>query len=54
VSELEDLPGVGPVIAARIVSYRDVNGPFTSIESLGEVSGIGESILGSIRDIARL
>lgn len=54
VSELEDLPGVGPVIAARIVSYREVNGPFTSIESLGEVSGIGESILGSIRDIARL
>jgi len=54
VSELEDLPGVGPVIAARIVSYRETNGPFTSIDALGEVSGIGDSIMGSIRDIATL
>lgn len=54
VSELEDLPGVGPVIAARIVSYREANGPFTSIDGLGEVSGIGDSIMGSIRDIATL
>ena len=54
VSELEDLPGVGPVIAARIVSYREANGPFTSIDALGEVSGIGDSILGSVRDIATL
>ena len=53
-SELEGLPGVGPAIAARIVSYRQTNGPFTSIDSLGDVSGIGEAILGSIRDIARL
>lgn len=53
-SELEDLPGVGPVIAARIVSYREANGPFTSIDALGEVSGIGDSILGSVRDIATL
>ena len=54
VSELEDLPGVGPVIAARIVSYREANGPFTSIDGLGEVSGIGDSIMGSVRDIATL
>ncbi len=53
-NELEDLPGVGPVIAERIVRYREANGPFTSIDALGEVSGIGDSILGSIRDIARL
>jgi competence protein ComEA len=53
-SELEELPGVGPVIAARIVSYREANGPFTSIDALGEVSGIGDSILGSVRDIATL
>jgi len=53
-SELEGLPGVGPAIAARIVSYRETNGPFTSIDALGDVSGIGEAILGSIRDIARL
>jgi competence protein ComEA len=54
VNELEDLPGVGPVIAARIVSYREANGPFTSIDGLGEVSGIGDSIMGSVRDIATL
>jgi competence protein ComEA len=54
VSELEDLPGVGPIIAARIVSYREANGPFTSIDGLGEVSGIGDSIMGSVRDIATL
>jgi competence protein ComEA len=54
VSELEDLPGVGPVIAARIVSYREANGPFTSIDALGEVSGIGDSIMSSVRDIATL
>jgi len=54
VSELEDLPGVGPVIAARIVSYRETNGPFTSIDGLGEVSGIGDSIMSSVRDIATL
>lgn len=54
VSELEDLPGVGPVIAARIVSYREANGPFTSIDALGEVSGIGDSIMDSVRDIATL
>jgi competence protein ComEA len=54
VSELEDLPGVGPVIAARIVSFREKNGPFTTIDELGEVSGIGDSIMGSVRDIATL
>jgi len=54
VNELEDLPGVGPVIAARIVSYREANGPFTSIDALGEVSGIGDSIMSSVRDIATL
>lgn len=53
-SELEDLPGVGPVIAARIVSYRQANGPFTSIDALGQVSGIGDSIMNSVRDIATL
>ncbi len=53
-SQLEDLPGVGPVIAARIVAYREANGPFVSIDALGEVSGVGDSILGSILDIARL
>lgn len=40
--ELDELPGVGPAIAARIIAHREENGPFTTLESLTEVSGIGE------------
>ena len=39
--QLEDLPGVGPVMAGNIVAWRDANGPFTSIDQLQEISGIG-------------
>lgn len=39
---LETLPGVGPVLAQRIVEWRTEHGRFTTIEELGEVSGIGE------------
>lgn len=42
-AELEDLPGVGPVLAGRIAAYRDEQGGFTSIDELQEVSGIGPS-----------
>ena len=49
-SELDSLPGVGPVIAARIVSYREDNGPFESIEALLDVPGIGEAKLADLRD----
>lgn len=38
---LETLPGVGPVMAANIISWRDQNGTFTSVEQLQEVTGIG-------------
>ena len=48
--ELDELPGIGPVIAERIVQWREENGPFTSIDELGEVSGIGPSIIEQIRD----
>ncbi len=41
VSEFDSLPGIGPVIAARIVAYRTVNGPFMSVDDLQKVSGIG-------------
>jgi competence protein ComEA len=50
-SALEDLPGVGPVLAERIVAYREANGPFEEIEDLLEVPGIGEAKLASMRDL---
>lgn len=53
-SELQSLPGVGPVLAERIVSYRDENGPFREVEDLLDVPGIGESKLSSLRDLVRV
>jgi competence protein ComEA len=49
-SELESLPGVGPVIAERIVTYREEHGLFESIEDLLDVPGIGEAKLADLRD----
>ena len=42
VADLEKLPGVGPSTAARIIEYREKNGPFKKIEELMNVKGIGE------------
>ncbi|HEX7135944.1 MAG TPA: ComEA family DNA-binding protein, partial [Iamia sp.] len=42
-AELEELPGVGPSIAAAIVAFRQENGGFTSVEDLLDVRGIGEA-----------
>jgi len=49
--ELEELPGIGEVLAERIVSFRETNGPFKSIEEIKKVSGIGEKKFESIRDL---
>jgi len=48
--ELEALPGVGPVLAERIVAYRDEHGPFAVVEDLLEVPGIGEAKLAALRE----
>lgn len=42
-AELETLPGIGPVTAQHIVEYRQAHGPFSTIEEIMEVSGIGPS-----------
>lgn len=48
--ELEKLPGIGPVLAERILEYRGEYGDFQEIEEVMEVSGIGEKIFGKIQD----
>ena len=42
-AQLDTLPGVGPAIAARIISYREKNGPFKTVEDLRKVPGMGAS-----------
>jgi competence protein ComEA len=48
--ELEELPGIGEELAKRIVDYREKNGPFTSIEDVMNVAGIGKKKFESIKD----
>ncbi|WP_432535902.1 ComEA family DNA-binding protein [Kineococcus arenarius] len=52
--QLDALPGVGEVLAARIVAWRQANGRFTSVEELGEVQGIGPKLLDGVRDLVRV
>jgi competence protein ComEA len=42
--DLDALPGIGPVLAGRIVDYRTTEGPFTSVDELDDVPGIGPAI----------
>ncbi|QYK52974.1 MAG: helix-hairpin-helix domain-containing protein [Fimbriimonadaceae bacterium] len=51
--ELEQLPGIGPVIARRIIRYRDEHGNFVSEEDLMKVEGISEHIVQEIRQLIR-
>ena len=53
-TELETLPGVGPVLAGRIVKHREDHGYFETVEDLLDVTGIGEAKLASIRDLIKV
>jgi competence protein ComEA len=50
-SELEALPGIGKVIAQRIVAFRDANGPFHSVDDLIQIDGISTRTVESLRDL---
>ncbi|MEE8411780.1 MAG: helix-hairpin-helix domain-containing protein [Acidobacteriota bacterium] len=52
--ELIQLPGVGEVIAKRIVDFREEHGPFKRVEDLMKVKGIGEKSLEKIRPYIRI
>ena len=49
VSELDGLPGIGPVLAQRIVDWRTENGPFQTAEDLLQVEGIGPATLENLQ-----
>jgi competence protein ComEA len=49
VAALDSLPGVGPVLSQRIADWRTAHGRFSTVDELGEVSGIGDKLLAQIR-----
>jgi competence protein ComEA len=51
VEELQTLPGIGPVLAQRIVQYREEHGPFRSVDELAKVRGISPRMVDELRDL---
>ncbi len=53
-SQLEELPGVGPALAGRMVDWRSANGGFKSKEDLLNVAGIGDKLFAAVKDLVTL
>ncbi len=49
--ELDELPGVGPITAQKILDYRAEHGPFRSVDDLDAVPGIGPTRVEQLRDL---
>ena len=49
--QLEEIPGVGPVTAQRIIDFREQNGPFRSVDELDAVAGIGPKRMEQMREL---
>ncbi len=54
VDELKTLPGIGEVLAQRIIAYRRQHGPFQSLDELMNISGVGESVVAGAKDLVTL
>ena len=52
--QLDALPGVGPVTAAKILAWRSEHGRFTVVDELAEVAGIGPKTLAELRSLVRV
>ena len=53
-AELDTLPGVGPVMAGRIIAWRDLNQRFHTIEQLQEVPGIGSKVFKNLKPLIKI
>jgi competence protein ComEA len=51
VEELDELPGVGPITAQKIVDYRSEHGPFATVDDLDAVPGVGPTRIEQLRDL---
>ena len=54
VEELQTLPGIGPVLAQRVVERRTARGPFKTVEDLVNVKGIGAKRLEQLRPLVKI
>jgi competence protein ComEA len=53
-ADLDGLPGIGPVLAGRILAWRTEHGRFSTVDELGEVAGIGPKLLGQLRALVQV